>query len=119
MLLANFNMTSENFKAMEFCPECKSIMVPNPKKGVMACRKCGHTKEISASDRYVSKTKQQDREVPVLEGNIQLLPTTNAKCPECGNNVAYWEMKQTRAADESPTRFLTCTKCRYRWRRYE
>lgn len=85
----------------------------------MTCRKCGHTKEISASDRYVSKTKQQDREVPVLEGNIQLLPTTNAKCPECGNNVAYWEMKQTRAADESPTRFLTCTKCRYRWRRYE
>ncbi|NMC10854.1 MAG: transcription factor S, partial [Methanothrix sp.] len=25
----------------------------------------------------------------------------------------------TRAADESPTRFLTCTKCGFRWRRYE
>ncbi len=104
---------------MEFCPQCKSIMVPNPKLGVMACRKCGYKKEISAGDKYVSKTEQLNREVPILEGNISLLPTTNAKCPECGNNVAYWEMKQTRAADESPTRFLTCTKCRYRWRRYE
>ncbi len=104
---------------MEFCPNCKSMMMPNPKQGLMVCRKCGYKKEITENDKFVSKTAQKERVVPVLEGNIQLLPTTNAKCPECGNNTAYWEMKQTRAADESPTRFLTCTKCRYRWRRYE
>ena len=104
---------------MEFCPDCKSMMMPNPKSGLMICRKCGHKMEMSANDKFVSKTSQQDRVIPVLEGDIQLLPTANARCPECGNNIAYVEMKQTRAADESPTRFLTCTKCRYRWRRYE
>lgn len=123
MALANFNMTSDDFLRMEFCPDCKSMMMPNPKSGLMICRKCGHkiemTAKMTANDKYVQKTKLQNRDIPVLEGDIQLLPTTNAKCPECGNNVAYWEMKQTRAADESPTRFLTCTKCRYRWRRYE
>lgn len=112
-------MTSEYFTGMEFCPDCRSMMRPNPKSGLMVCRKCGREIEMSAEDKFISRTKQVDRDVPVLEGDIQLLPTTNAKCPECGNNIAYWEMKQTRAADESPTRFLTCTKCRYRWRRYE
>jgi DNA-directed RNA polymerase subunit M len=112
-------MTSEYSREMEFCPDCKSMMMPNPKSGLMICRKCGCKIEMSAGDKFVSKTSQLDRVVPVLEGDIQLLPTANARCPECGNNIAYVEMKQTRAADESPTRFLTCTKCRYRWRRYE
>jgi transcription factor S len=104
---------------MEFCPNCKSMMIPNPKLGMMVCKKCGTKVEITAKDKVVSKINQNTAEMPVLEGNISLLPTTNARCPECGNNTAYWEMKQTRAADESPTRFLTCTKCRYRWRKYE
>jgi len=43
-------------------------------------------------------------------------PTTNARCPECGNDRAFWEMKQIRAADESETRFFTCTECEHKWR---
>jgi len=101
----------------EYCPNCKKVLVP--KNGMLVCKKCNYEKPKTSGSAYISKTEQKKRELPILEGNIQLLPTTNAKCPECGNNTAYWEMKQTRAADESPTRFLTCTKCRFRWRRYE
>ena len=43
-------------------------------------------------------------------------PTTEAHCPECDNDRAFWEMKQIRAADESETRFLTCTECGHKWR---
>ncbi|MDD1758085.1 MAG: transcription factor S [Methanotrichaceae archaeon] len=101
---------------MEFCSQCKSIMVP--KDGIMICRKCGHQNERSSKAAFVSIQKQVSREVPVLEGNVSLQSKTKAKCPACGNGIAYWEMKQTRSADEPPTLFLTCTKCGNRWRKY-
>jgi DNA-directed RNA polymerase subunit M len=43
-------------------------------------------------------------------------PTTKARCPECGHDRAAYEMKQIRAADESETRFFTCTECDHKWR---
>ena len=43
-------------------------------------------------------------------------PTTTAQCPQCDNDQAFWEMKQIRSADESETRFLTCTECEHKWR---
>jgi DNA-directed RNA polymerase subunit M len=43
-------------------------------------------------------------------------PTTEARCPECGHDRARYEMKQIRAADESETRFFTCTECDHKWR---
>ncbi|ERG99251.1 MAG: transcription factor S-II (TFIIS), partial [Haloquadratum sp. J07HQX50] len=36
--------------------------------------------------------------------------------PECGHDKARYEMKQIRAADESETRFFTCTECGHKWR---
>jgi DNA-directed RNA polymerase subunit M len=100
----------------EFCPKCKKVMVRKENK--LVCPKCGCVMERSSKESYVSVIKQVNRDVPVLESNISLQPTTNAKCPACENNLAYWEMKQTRKADEPPTLFLTCTKCGNRWRKY-
>jgi len=102
---------------MEFCPQCKSIMVP--KSGMMVCRKCGYEMPKAAGEAMVSKTRQLDRVVPVLEQESAGLPTTNAKCPECGNNVAYWWLRQLRSADESEVRFFRCTKCNKTWREYD
>jgi len=48
---------------MEFCPKCKSMMMPAKK--VYKCRKCGFEKEIKES--IVSKTERKEREVTVLE----------------------------------------------------
>ncbi|MCJ7444708.1 MAG: transcription factor S [Methanotrichaceae archaeon] len=109
-------MTSEYFPEMEFCPECKSIMMP--KDELMICRKCGNKIGRSSKAEFISVQKQVSREVPVLEGNVSLQSKTKAKCPACGNGMAYWEMKQTRRSDEPPTLFLTCTKCGNRWRKY-
>ena len=44
---------------------------------------------------------------------------TNETCPECGNDKANYELKQTRSADEAPTRIFTCTKCKHTWRAYD
>ncbi|MEM3391702.1 MAG: zinc ribbon domain-containing protein [Archaeoglobaceae archaeon] len=56
----------------------------------------------------------------MIEGErVQTLPTTKAICPACGNNKAYWWMRQLRAADESEVRFFRCTKCGKTWREYQ
>ncbi|MDM7935772.1 MAG: transcription factor S [Methanothrix sp.] len=102
---------------MEFCPQCKSIMVP--KDGSMVCRRCGHRTPRAAGGSMISRTEQRSSVVPVLEQESAGLPTTNAKCPECGNNVAYWWLRQLRSADESEVRFFRCTKCNKTWREYD
>jgi DNA-directed RNA polymerase subunit M len=102
---------------MEFCPECKSIMVP--KEGMMVCRKCGRKVEKTAKDRMISRTEKLDRVVPVLEQESSGLPTTKMRCPECGNDTAYWWLRQLRSADESEVRFFRCTKCSNTWREYD
>ena len=101
---------------MEFCPKCKSMMMPA--NNVYKCRnvKCGFEKAITES--FVSKTEIKERVVTVLEEREMGMPTTRAKCEDCGNNIAYWWMRQLRAADESEVRFFRCTKCGKTWREY-
>jgi transcription factor S len=90
-----------------------------PREGKMVCRKCGRKVERSGKEMPVSKTEQLDRVVPILEQESAGLPTTNAKCPDCGHNLAYWWLRQLRSADESEVRFFRCTKCNRTWREYD
>jgi DNA-directed RNA polymerase subunit M len=101
---------------MEFCPHCKSMMMPAG--GMMKCRKCGFEKE--KTKKVIEKKEFKEREVTVLEGEESAgLPTTRVKCEECGNKTAYWWLRQLRSADESETRFFRCTKCGRTWREYD
>jgi len=93
-----------------------------PAEGTLKCRKCGYEKsKAGESDLLMSKTERDDREeVTVLEENVDVgLPTTTARCEECGHNVAYWWLRQLRSADESETRFFKCVKCGTTWREYD
>ena len=85
-----------------------------PKGDVLVCNKCGFEKKKVGSNVVVSKTKK--REVAVLEDKIDVLPKTRVTCVKCGNEEAYWLLRQMRGSDEPETRFYTCTKCGYRWR---
>lgn len=103
---------------MHFCPKCKSIMIPSG--GVLRCRKCGFEQENSPEETMVFTSRMEKREITVLEHEESAgLPTTKAHCPECGNDTAYWWLRQLRSADESETRFFRCTKCGYTWREYD
>jgi DNA-directed RNA polymerase subunit M len=91
-----------------------------PSGDTFKCRKCGFVKGKQGSEALVSKESRENRDVTVLEGNIdQGLPTTTVRCEECGNNTAYWWLRQLRSADESETRFFKCTKCGCTWREYD
>lgn len=104
---------------MRFCPKCKSMMFPT--KSGFECKKCDYVLDKKDdSDTFISKSKRDDREVIVLEGNEdQGLPTAKIRCPKCEHNVAYWWLRQLRSADESETRFFKCVKCGTTWREYD
>ncbi len=103
---------------MEFCPKCKSIMFYKGDK--LVCKRCGFEKSVEGDEEIVIKSERKKEEIPVIEGDERKpLPTTNVVCPFCGNNEAYWWMRQLRAADESEVRFFRCTKCGKTWREYD
>ena len=103
---------------MEFCPECGAMMLPN--KGVLKCNSCGYSDESTDNTDYkiAKEVKSSDETVKIIGEDIDIRPTTTEVCPECGNDKAYYEIKQTRSADEAPTRFFTCTECKHSWREY-
>ena len=95
-----------------------------PKKveeeAVLACNSCGYREKAREVEGYrLVKTAGRREEVAVIEeGAKPALPTTKAECSRCGCTVAYWWLRQTRAADEATTRFYRCTKCDHVWREY-
>jgi DNA-directed RNA polymerase subunit M len=103
---------------MEFCDECGSMMKTDD--GVWVCGSCGAEKARDAQKEAAMTSTQSQEESEVIDTSEvdaeDMGPTTNARCPECGNDRAFWEMKQIRAADESETRFFTCTECEHKWR---
>lgn len=100
---------------MEFCDECGSMM--KREGGTWICGSCGHEQGGEDDETYVlTETREESEVIEVDSAADAGLPTTEARCTECGNDEAYWYMQQIRAADESETRFFICTDCDHRWR---
>jgi DNA-directed RNA polymerase subunit M len=104
---------------MEFCEECGSMM--HSDDGLWVCRSCGFERSQGDDDAArMTTTEGQDTDSgPVDMSDVddaEIGPTTRTTCPECGHDRARYEMKQIRAADESETRFFTCTECGQKWR---
>ncbi len=104
---------------MLFCPKCKSIMMPKHEHGktVLACS-CGY-RSAGAPVTISESNKKQEREVAVIEKDVEVHPRIEAECPKCKHTEAFTWEKQTRAGDEPPTKFLQCTKCKHTWRDYK
>ena len=97
-----------------FCPKCKSLMYPQNNNFI--CRKCGYKKEKKGKTIVVTKQKKKELTFVEDEEKEGILPKTKIKCPKCGNNEAFWILRQMRGSDEPESRFYTCTKCKYKWR---
>lgn len=104
-----------------FCPKCRSVLVPvhKGKTTHMKCRKCGYESKQSVKELKISEKLEKGRGVVLLEKNEVPLPVMNRACPECNNDKAYFWLQQTRAADEPPTQFFRCVKCKHVWREYK
>ncbi|WP_324665849.1 transcription factor S [Haloarcula sediminis] len=102
-----------------FCDECGSLQYPE-RPGLWTCRACDATTATTpdSDGAFVVTEDQREREISVVGSEMEFdpRPTTEEHCPECGHNEAYWQLEQLRAADESGTRFFTCTSCDHKWR---
>ena len=101
---------------MEFCPKCGAVLIQKKKND--GCPRCnysakGHTK-ISTSEKI-----DERKEIPVIKGKSEeMLPVVNEECKECGHKKCYFWTVQTRASDESETKFFKCVKCSHTVRDY-
>ena len=105
---------------MQFCEECGSLMHANGAE--MVCSSCGArtAKDETEAAKYVSTEQQTFDDVieTTEDAADEGMPTAAETCEDCGNDRAWYTIKQTGAADEPPTRFFKCTECGYRWRDY-
>lgn len=103
---------------IEFCRKCGAIMLPED-RSKLKCRKCGYSMKTSVRDLRIVDEKKNIKGVIVLEKDPTLLPITDRSCPKCNNPKAYYWLQQTRSADEPPTQFFRCVKCKHVWREYK
>ena len=102
---------------MEFCPDCGAMLFP--KNGVLKCNSCGYSNETIDEEEYNLKKEIKAAEtVTNLGEDVDMRSTIKETCPECGHDEAYYELKQTRSADEAPTRIFECAECGHTWRAY-
>ncbi len=106
---------------VEFCKRCSSILVPQKKRSsvVMKCRRCGYETGKSVRNLKIVEEKKKMMGVIILEKDDMPLPMTVRDCPKCGNRNAWYWLQQTRSADEPPTQFFRCTRCKHVWREYK
>jgi len=104
---------------MMFCPKCGSLLMPKKEgnKTIVEC-KCGYKSNDKIQTTFKEEVKKKETIKGVADGDMETLPITDADCPKCNHKKAYFWEVQTRAADEPPTKFLKCEKCKHLWRDY-
>jgi len=105
---------------MLFCPDCGSIMSPKEegKKTLLVCA-CEYSK-VEKEDILIRETVKGAKKLEIVDDKSKkTMPKTQVECTKCGNKEAYYWAQQTRASDEPETQFFECTKCAYRWRKYD
>jgi DNA-directed RNA polymerase subunit M len=97
---------------MKFCPKCRSLLVPKDRKLVCIC---GYKEQGNLKFREEVKAPQ---DIEIVDENTEHIgdATIPVVCWNCGHRGVYFWMVQMRRADEPPTRFYKCQKCRKVWR---
>lgn len=101
---------------MQFCEKCGGMILVNEKK--IACAGCGHRLKKKPKIETTEKSGNKDFVKIIKEGADNTSPIVEMDCPKCKNKKAYFWTLQTRASDESETKFYKCTKCENTWRKY-
>jgi len=105
---------------LKFCPKCGTRMAIQKmgRKSSFVCPRCGYSEPAKEIRIPVvrNKAKPAVKVVTAKADELKPLPITDARCPSCGNDKAFWWILQTRGADESPTQFFRCTRCSHTWR---
>ena len=104
---------------MEFCPKCKTLMLPTRKTAI--CPKCKSRVKAGKADIVIrekithSVKEKIAKRAKEVEGT---LPEVKQECPKCKNTMAYWWVQQVLGGEDEPeTEFFRCVKCSHTWRK--
>lgn len=101
---------------MEFCQKCGGMISIDKDKAV--CINCGHKQKKKPKIESSERIGKKETIAIIKESQNNTNPVIDIVCPKCKNKKAYFWTSQTRAADESETKFYKCTKCNHTWRVY-
>ena len=101
---------------MEFCPKCGAVLIQKRKN--FGCARCNYASKDKIKIEVSEKIGEKTQIGVVKEKEVDTLPVVEEVCPKCKNNYAYFWTSQTRAGDESETKFFRCKKCSHTWREY-
>jgi len=101
-----------DWSKMRFCPKCHSLLIPRNKR--LEC-KCGYSEDGKVE---IKIKVEKPKDIVVVDEDIEYMgeSTIPIVCWNCGNRGVYFWMVQIRRADEPPTRFYKCKKCKKVWR---
>lgn len=101
---------------MEFCPKCGAVLIQKRKN--LGCPRCNYS-STSKAKLSVSEKINSKKEIPIVKKEVgDSLPVVHEKCKKCGHEKCYFWTVQTRASDESETKFFKCVKCGHTTRDY-
>jgi transcription factor S len=101
---------------MEFCPKCGCVLVE--KKKNFGCPRCNYKAKSKIKIVSSESIKTKPKIGVVNDKDTDFFPIINLQCPKCSHKEAYFWTSQTRAGDETETKFFRCTKCKHTWREY-
>ena len=105
---------------MLFCPNCaNTLLVESSNKGLrFFCQTCAYIHNVEHTYRKVVPLKRKALgSVMGSEEAWKSAEQIDEPCPVCGNGKAYFQMIQTRSADEPSSIFYRCqnSKCKHQW----
>ena len=102
---------------MEFCPKCGCVLMAI--NNSFKCARCNYRPKSKIKIESSESIEKAPEIGVITDKDTDVFPVINCNCIECGNKEAYFWTSQTRAGDESETKFFRCTKCKNTWREYK
>lgn len=103
---------------MHFCPICGNLLLLEDGTGGMrfCCPTCPYLHDV---DRiYTTSVKTKKKQVDDVLGGADAwdnVDRTEARCPQCSHDTAFFMQIQIRSADEPSTTFYRCCNCGKQW----
>ncbi|KAG0239715.1 DNA-directed RNA polymerase III subunit RPC10 [Actinomortierella wolfii] len=106
---------------MYFCPQCSNLLLiqSDGSQQQFYCQTCPYVYAVAKT--IVQRKTLERKEIDDVLGGDEAwanVDSTEASCPRCEHNRAYYMQIQTRSADEPMTTFYKCCdlKCGWQWK---